>query len=766
MVTTLMICAMLMVIVASILAWIVTERRLSYRTAAFVEARNAAEGIAEFGFSQVANLAAGDSVIFSETADDQKVFMAGRSNALSLPSLDFFNGTNVVQSGDLAPELLAGRITKITNNSNAELYKYVSTVNNNDKEVSQVRDRWVERRDIRILAKATVNRPGMGGPVTSYVEERISVRGAPLFTAAIFYNMDLEIQPGPTMNVGGPVVANGNLFVSAAAWGNGLYFLGPVSASGDIFHTFKSYKGVMSNSTNVETLANGNVAFLKSGFSTGLTTDTTSMKSGSQWNDSSMDESSGWTTSTSANQAAWNTKLKTSADNNFADFTAYAKATWGTNLQTRVEKSPLPGIPEYKEKTPGSATDDSENGAHAIIEPVDTSATGDAAAVEKQKFAQKAGLTVIVDPSSGAISVKAGTTTTALSALGADAKKLVVWNPYKESGTPTDASGTVTGGMYDPRQGIGQNLVELDYGVLRTVVTEMKKGASANAAKIIPGLSASWTGVVYVEVQGGPKTNVDGSTTAGTAAAAKTALRIRNAKNSAGAGKGTPSSGTLKPGLTIATNAPVYVLGHFNSDGIDSGTSGMTTVDTSVEEEPASIIGDAVTILSPAWEKGAATIDTTKPKTGTAADYVSDADKKSNRKKFYGSNFGDDSAPNLTTAEYCEISAAIITGITPTNKNDDNAYSGGAHNLLRYLENWKNKTNVIRGSLVCLYESRVHNKRFETYKHANPPGRNWGLHPLFSAGRFPPGTPLSITFRRGYYRELSAQEYATAKASF
>ena len=69
-ITTLMICAMLMVIVGSILAWLVTERRLSYRTAALVEARNAAEGIAEFGFAQVANLAAGNSVIFSETVED------------------------------------------------------------------------------------------------------------------------------------------------------------------------------------------------------------------------------------------------------------------------------------------------------------------------------------------------------------------------------------------------------------------------------------------------------------------------------------------------------------------------------------------------------------------------------------------------------------------------------------------------------------------------------------------------------------------------
>jgi hypothetical protein len=273
-VTTLMICAMLMVIVGSILAWVVSERRLSYRAAALIEARNAAEGIAEFGFAKVANLSAGNSIIFSETLADQQIFMAGKPDAPALPDLSFFNGTRVVQTGGLTPELLAGKVNKITNNGNTELYKYVSTVNNNDRD-SAVRDRWVERRDIRILAKASVNVPGAGGPVTSYVEERISVRGSPLFTAAIFYNMDMELHPGPDMRIGGPVIVNGNLFVNKQSGSGQVEFMGPVTTSGDIFRAWKSYTGWVTAGSTSEDLRTGDVKFLESG------TTTKSMKDGS-----------------------------------------------------------------------------------------------------------------------------------------------------------------------------------------------------------------------------------------------------------------------------------------------------------------------------------------------------------------------------------------------------------------------------------------------------------------------------------------------------
>jgi len=47
----------------------------------------------------------------------------------------------------------------------------------------------------------------------------------------------------------------------------------------------------------------------------------------------------------------------------------------------------------------------------------------------------------------------------------------------------------------------------------------------------------------------------------------------------------------------------------------------------------------------------------------------------------------------------------------------------------------------------------------------NAPKRLWGFNELFKTGVYPPGTPVSRTFRRIHYRTLDAASYETAAAA-
>jgi len=88
-----------------------------------------------------------------------------------------------------------------------------------------------------VVSKVTVNPPPGGGrPVTAYIEEKVSVRGAPLFAYAIFYSgNDLEFGETPTMDIYGTgACKRPNLFVGPAGSSpQALTFHGQVTASGN-----------------------------------------------------------------------------------------------------------------------------------------------------------------------------------------------------------------------------------------------------------------------------------------------------------------------------------------------------------------------------------------------------------------------------------------------------------------------------------------------------------------------------------------------------
>lgn len=167
-------------------------------------------------------------------------------------------------------------------------------------------------------------------------------------------------------------------------------------------------------------------------------------------------------------------------------------------------------------------------------------------------------------------------------------------------------------------------------------------------------------------------------------------------------------------GLTVATPNPLYVQGHFNATGTDVGKNETKFTD------PASLVGDSITILSSAW---------------------SDA----NSSLAIGSRLAADTTVN----------AAIIAGNVPSGGG---YYSGGVENFPRFLENWSGRTLTYNGSMVALYHSTIATAPWGGSDVYSPPTRNWAFDQNFTdALKLPPGTPEVRAVIRSSWNTVAAK---------
>ncbi|MDZ7630909.1 MAG: hypothetical protein U5K74_06025 [Gemmatimonadaceae bacterium] len=203
--------------------------------------------------------------------------------------------------------------------------------------------------------------------------------------------------------------------------------------------------------------------------------------------------------------------------------------------------------------------------------------------------------------------------------------------------------------------------------------------------------------IIYVEFQGRDST---------VALRDYPALRIRN-----GAQLPDPSAPGEPGGLTVTTNAAMYVRGNYNT----------------VNWKPAALIGDVVTFQSNAWNDATST---TYPR-------------------------------SMATAT--SVWAALLAGNSETPCDarvcgGPQQYGGGLENFPRFLENWSGVPMNYTGSLVSLFVSRQssgvwgHNLNGGR-PYYNPPNRNWSFETRFQNPMLlPPGTPrlgsvLQISYR-------------------
>jgi hypothetical protein len=169
-----------------------------------------------------------------------------------------------------------------------------------------------------------------------------------------------------------------------------------------------------------------------------------------------------------------------------------------------------------------------------------------------------------------------------------------------------------------------------------------------------------------------------------------------------------PANGISTPtGWTVATPNPLYVQGHYNIG--PGGTPGGT--DTS-KTFPASLVSDALTILSPNWQDSQSSLS------------IADGSKSK--------------AINTT------VNAAILTGIVYSTDGASNHFSGGVMNVPRLLEDWTSVTLTLNTSFVNLFDSARATNWFRNpgaYYYA--PTRAYSFDRNFTNWtKLPPATPL------------------------
>lgn len=627
----------LILIVSSILGYSLNERRLNHREAQRLEARNAAEALSEYAFAQIRQ------TIETRTDFTPSRFSSNQA-AIRQPPSSFWNGSTVVTTGASAPELFVGPIVPITNNSTTDLYFF--DYNDPNHEFEPLKARYAFRYDIKVISKATVNPPagGAGGPQTCYLTQTLSARASPLFSHAIFYNMDLEFMPGATMNIVGPIHTNGRLYVRSQSTSASvsLNFTSQVTTAKGLYAASqKQY--FMQRAGNLDTTNyTSQVNFVSSsGAVVGL-------RQSNVWNDQ-----------------AWNTGAAPGSENATAkdNFRSWSSQQYKGNVQTEVH-----GVPTYNPVGIGNYVEGSVNDAHKLIEPSRTSSDpGYLLEVEKQKYARLSGLHIIVNPSAttrtgrmpdgSTVSVPAGkyrvfsksgvelvlpgqpnfgdnnATLNAASNLNSPlhttpARPIVILKPNQMTdlrrSSHNFAANRSNSNPYAPRL---LDLIEIDMTELKKAVDYNVNGLansevyatgappavgvlSSSAAwttyihnpNAVPATSVSfpalvalseknaithyaagmWNGAVYIQ-------SIDADTRK------DSGVRLIN-----GRGRCASSASGNTMGLTLATNDALYVLGHYNADGTINTSTGAASSARAPEsgEQPASVVCDAFTVLS------------------------------------------------------------------------------------------------------------------------------------------------------------------------
>ncbi len=489
--TTLMLVGVLSAIMASILKYSVSERRLNHRHKLRTQADNTAEAIVEYGFAQLAY------TFDNKTTVGATTFASGGAGALSIPAASALRSNVKYADTELYASTVPG-----------SSLIYIDPLEP-DNMFDPLKGKFVRAFEVNLFGSATVTDPNGGPDITSYISQRFQVRDSPLFSHAIFYNLDLDLHPGPNMDISGPV--HSNLDVRVAPY-NYLKFHGTVSTASHILHQYE----------HKSTSRSGHVYFPDD------TGSLLSMKIGSTWKDSKMGTGS-------------------ISD----DFRSFASNRWKGNLQTKAhgitDYKPV-AFADYEPDDPGTGSYDPVNAGRAIIEPpLPTTHAEYNAEIEAQKMSKKAGLYFKWDTTSNTVYA------------------------YKKDGTAVDISDLENSlweykndTLYDRRRGDWITTVNIHTGKLKQLI---ESPDTSDSTQHIGGYdpSTDWNGVVYLESY-----STDSDATAA-AKLNMSGIRLLGGETDV-AGEGIPSRGT-DPGMSFVTNNVLYIQGHFNADGVSSADS-------------------------------------------------------------------------------------------------------------------------------------------------------------------------------------------------
>ena len=365
--------------------------------------------------------------------------------------------------------------------------------------------------------------------------------------------------------------------------------------------------------------------------------------------------------------------------------------------------------------------------------------------------------------------------------------------PYPELTTYTVSGSNVTvdTGLHDPRVGRMVEPYTLDMARLKAVLEGTATDATANDFRSDFSPTTDWNGIIYFEVPTSltPDTTVAANSTATAGLSISTqpytygSAELRHPDRWAATDNfsrpnrsdnivpiapelrkypsGTVSDSTLRsaefampglqiinagslanptgsPGVTIATNIPVYLIGSYNCDGnINTGTNiNSSDPDAYATREsgevPAAIFSDMLTVLTSGWASNRAD-------------------------SFYGHNNKSSTRP---AGSRIEVAACIATGEYPV-------FEFFAHAFEHFQTLYNTGPPIVfKGSVVGMFKSEIQdikqafgrnvNNQAEDYWHAHgayaiPSVR---FHQDLVNGTFPPGIPMALIFRPSDHRFL------------
>ena len=368
--TVVMLTAMMALLTASMLSYSMNERRGNERNRLILRAKNMSENIALYSAEQLI-----PKLNRMGSAPVGKFPWTGTSsNRIHMPPSSILDTTYT--SSSVGMEMRAAI-------ESASPYVLITDVTspNNGLQVSTAK--------IPIIAKATASHPGMGS-VSSYAEQDMQLSLTPLFQFGIFYNMDLELFPGPNMTIAGPVHTNNRLTARGENGGSGtITFTSRVTAAGGLYADGQMKATYIKRAGDTSAGAGGTGGvFYKPVSGAGVNL----KSSGGVWRDQKYGTAT--ETTTTQNQ-----------------FRTFATTTYGGNVRTNVHgvsKLELPGIGSYNETNLPTTPEDDRDSGRQLIEPRNPykwnnstalwEVTSDNDATKALKIARKAGLYIVVNP--------------------------------------------------------------------------------------------------------------------------------------------------------------------------------------------------------------------------------------------------------------------------------------------------------------------------------------------------------------------------------
>jgi hypothetical protein len=280
---------------------------------------------------------------------------------------------------------------------------------------------------------------------------------------------------------------------------------------------------------------------------------------------------------------------------------------------------------------------------------------------------------------------------------------------------------TTNQAIADKREGSNVRLVSIDVDKVRTAYNSSAISDNAGDGDGLlfyvqdksDGTSVSSNIVNSASGSSTPVTSID-----------RRGVRLTNGAFLPGTKRPTESSvqGIVK-GFTLVSPNAVYIQGDYNTgtNGVNMPPSNTATSYTPPLDNPdpyatgydrvaSAVVGDAVNILSNAWNDGNSTLPT-----------------------------------NSRAATNTTINAAIVSGNVPT--GTDGSYSGGIENFTRFHETWSGDYLTIYGAIASLFDSAQATGPWSRAQYS-PPNRRWYYDTLLQDNN-PPGFRAARSYERG-----------------